>query len=164
MDLVGGIISRPEFYIKDLPSKERFREAEFWDVYYDSLNQSFYRSWQAFEYGIDNITKYGWKSWNSFLEVKVKWNNEGVFFFVVQTKDDIDHLNEIWQTKKGELRKLFQDQEIQFICLPGKFPKIAIKFWDHPMNCLVNASNAEKIDFAELLHSKYFDLLELIEL
>jgi hypothetical protein len=164
MDLVGGIISRPKFSINDLPSKERFREAEFWEVYYDCLNESFYRSWKAFEYGIDNITKYGWKFWNSFLEVKVKWTNEGAFFFVVQTRDSTVHLKEIWQTKKAELQKLFQDQEIQFICLPGKFPKIAIKFWDHPMNCLVNASNAEKMDFAKLLHSKYFDLVGLMDL
>ena len=163
MDLVGEILSGPDSSINDLPSKERFREAEFWEVYYDSLNESFYRSWQAFEYGIDNDTKYGWKFCGPFLEVKVKWTNEGAFFFVVPTRDSNVHLKEIWQTKKGELQKLFQEQEIQFICLPGKFPRIAIKFWDHPLNCLVNASNAEKMDFAKLLHSKYIDLLNLIE-
>ena len=163
MDLVGGIISRPEFSINDLPSIERFREAEFWEVYYDHLNESFYRSWKAFECGIDNDTKYGWKFCGPFLEVKVKWTNEGAFFFVVPTREDTDHLKEILQTKKRELQKLFQDQEIQFICLPGKFPKIAIKFWDHPLNCLVNASNAEKMNFAKILHSKYMNLLNLIE-
>lgn len=163
MNLIAGISSRPKFSINDLPSKERFREAEFWEVYYDHLNESFYRSWQAFEYGIDNDTKYGWKFWGPLLEVKVKWTNEGAFFFVVQTRDSNVNLKEIWQTNKGELQKLFKDQEIQFICHPGKFPKIAIKFWSYPLNCLVNASNAEKMDFAKLLHSKYFDLLNLIE-
>ena len=95
MDLVGGIISRPEFSLNDLPSIERFREAEFWEVYYDHLNESFYRSWKAFECGIDNDTKYGWKFCGHSLEVKVKWTNEGAFFFVVQTREDIDHLKEI---------------------------------------------------------------------
>lgn len=109
MKLIGGIISRPKFSINDLPSVERFREAEFWEVYYDHLNESFYRSWKAFEYGIDNDTKYGWKTCDHFLEVKVKWTNEGAFFFVVPTRDSNVQLKEIWQTKKGELQKLFQD-------------------------------------------------------
>jgi len=164
MDLVGGIISRPEFSINDLPSKERFREAEFWEVYYDSLNEAFYRSWQAFEYGIDNYTKYITTFSDRDLEVKVEWTKEGAFFFVVQTKDATVHLKEIWQTKKSELRQLFQDHKIQFINLPGKLPKIVIKFWDHPLNCLVNASNAEKIDFAKLLHSRFYDFVVFMEI
>ena len=127
------------------------------------MNESFYRSWKAFEYGIDNDTKYGWKTCDHFLEVKVKWTNEGAFFNVVQTRDDIDHLNEIWQTKECELRKLFQDHEMQLIHLTGKLPKIVIKFWDHPLNCLVNASNVEKMDFAKLLHSQLFDLVGLMD-
>jgi hypothetical protein len=164
MDLVGGIISRPEFSINDLPSKERFREAEFWEVYYDSLNESFYRSWQAFEYGIDNDTKHYIPTFTDcVLKVQVEWTNEGAFFNVVQTRDDIDHLNEIWQTKECELRKLFQDHEMQLIHLTGKLPKIVIKFWDHPLSCLVNASNAEKMDFAKLLHSQLFDLVGLMD-
>lgn len=164
MDLVGGSALEPRCNISALPSKERFREAEFWNVYFDSLNESFYRSWKAFESGIDNKSKYGWIFSDSVLEVKVEWTKEGAFFAVVQTKDDTDYLKEIWHTKEGELRNLFQGHDMQFIYLPGKLPKIVIKFWDHPLNCLVSASNTEKINFASSLHSRLYDLVGLVDL
>jgi hypothetical protein len=164
LDLVGDIFWMMKFTINDLPSIERFREAEFWNVYYDSLKQRLSDSLKAFRSGFNNKSKYGRSVINFVFEFKVEWTNDGAFFTVMETSDNTDYLKEIWQTKKGQLQQLFQDQEIQFICLPGKLPKIAIKYWDHPLNCLVNASNAEKMEFAKLLHSQFYDLVGFMDI
>ena len=155
---------RHESAISELPSEERFREAEFWNVYFDSLNDGFYQSWTAFEYGISNNSKYGWILSNNAVEVKLNWTNEGVLFTVTQTRDDPDRLEIILLTKKNELRQLFPDNEMQLIYSPGKLPKITIKFWDLPLNCLISASSAEKIDYAKSLHSRLSDLADTMDI
>ena len=162
LDLVGGIFTKVKFSINDLLSKERFREVEFWNIYYDSFKHSFYPGWKPFKRGIINKSKYSCWVIAGAIEVKLEWTNDGAFFTVMLAGNGTDYLKKIWQTKKGELQKLFQDQEIQFICLPGTSPKIAIKFWDHPLNCLVNASNAEKMDFAKSLYTQFYKLVRLV--
>jgi hypothetical protein len=163
-DLIFPEQVRHESAIFEIPSEERFREAEFWNVYFDSLNDGFYQSWTAFEYGISNKSKYGWFLSDNAVEVKLNWTNEGVLFTVTQTHDDTDRFEEIWQTKNSELRQLFRDNEMQFIYSPGKLPKITIKFWDLPLNCLISASNAEKIDYAKSLHSRLDDLADIMDI
>ena len=162
MDLVGGDFLEPMYPMSNLPSEEKFREAEFWDVYFDSINDGFYESWRAFECGIHKDSKYGWKVLDSELEVKLQWNNQGAFFTIIQSDDESDRLKELWQTKEDQFRQLFPDNEIKLIYLPGKLPKIAIEFWNIPLNTLVCATNAEKMNFAKSLHSKLSDLASFV--
>jgi hypothetical protein len=45
------------YSMSDLPSKEKFREAEFWCVDYDSHNEAFYQAWKAFDSGIQETSE-----------------------------------------------------------------------------------------------------------
>ncbi len=163
MDLSTRNFFGSEFSIKDLPSKTRFREAEFWDVYFNSLREKYYYPSSAFNYVITNKSQYGKCIHYFALKFKVEWTNDGAFFTVMQRKAGTSTLKEIWQTKKDELQQLSQDNETRFKYLPGKFHKIETKLWNYPLKCLVSASNAEKMEFAKLLHSKYFDLDRLMD-
>ena len=98
------------------------------------------------------------------LDVEVKWTNEGAFFYITQIKGNNDILKEFLQRKEGELRALFQGHDLQFVYLPGKFPKLVIKFWDFPLNCLMNASWTEKMNYAESLHKYYYRLVIFMDI
>ncbi len=164
-DLVldDGYLSSRRGLIKELPTQEQFREAEFWNVYYDSLNTGFYEEWTAFAGGISDDDKYGWMCEVPPFSIEVEWNNEGAFFCVNQIEGKIDCLMDIWLNNKVELEKQFQNLDMQFTILPNAWPKLTIKFWDFPIGRLINASTAERISYANLLHSRYINLGSFME-
>jgi len=50
----------PEYSIEEIPTLEEFRIDEFWDVYFDSLNEGFYSPWKAFSEGLRNPKEWHW--------------------------------------------------------------------------------------------------------
>jgi len=162
-DLASDFFYTVKFSINDLPSEERFREEEFWEVYYDyeymkgkenSSKPEFCGTFsKKFTYGISDV---GYP-----VEFAIDWFNDGAFLVVTQRNNKKDYLKEFWKTRKDELQQLSQNNETRFIYTPGKFPRIASKVWNFPLKCLVSASNAEKMEFAKLLRSKFQDLYAL---
>lgn len=157
----GSISSRGRIRT-ELPTLEQFREAEFWYVYYDSLNTGFYEEWNAFAGGISDDDKYGWYYEPIPFRIEVEWNNEGAFFCVNQIEGEIDLLITIWLNNKVELEKQFQNLDIQFSIPQNELPKLTIKFWDFPIGRLIKASTAERISYARLLHCRLDDLLSFM--
>ena len=141
------------FSINELPSPLQFRIAEFWEIIYDSLNEGFYHSWEAFDGGIRNDMDYGHYFGLNGLDVTLKWTEDGIDFSVVQTDDDNDYLMQIWRLKEDELRQKFD--QIKFEYLPGKLPKIKIRYLDRPVSWLATAGLDEKIEFAKQLHNDF---------
>jgi hypothetical protein len=164
-DLVfdDGNLSNNRQLRKELPTQEQFREAEFWNVYYDSLHTGFYEEWNAFAGGISDDDKYGWYYESSPFRFELEWNNEGAFFCVNQIEGEIDLLMTIWLNNKVELESKFQNLDIQFTILPNELPKLTIKFWDYPIRRINNATTAEKISYARLLHSRLDDLVSFMD-
>jgi len=148
---------------KDLPTLEQFREAEFWCVYYDSLNPCFYKAWTAFAGDISDDEKYGWHCEDLQFRTEVKWNDKGAFFTVNQIEGEKDFLMSIWLKNKAEFEEQFKNLDIQFLMLPNELPKLTIKFWDFPIGRLIKATPAERISYARLLHSRFDDLLSFMD-
>ena len=152
-----------EFSINKLPSKERFCEEEFWEIYYEYIDGEGYSYTPQFHDIISNKFKYGKSDFGYPVEFAIDWFNDGAFLVVTQRSNKKDYLKEFWETRKDELLQLSQNNETRFTYTPGKFPRIASKVWNFPLKCLVSASNAEKMEFAKVLHSKFHDLYDLYD-
>lgn len=165
LDLEGFEIAEfaNTYSMTDLPSKERFREAEFWLVYYDSLNGAFYEPWNAFRSGIRKTSKYGeWWDING-LEVHIGWNHEGAFLTVMVGENDNDYATLVWDKREGELKERYGDRKVQLVNAHGKLPRIHIDFSDMPVSWLLTASAEDKTAHAKLLHNGLNDLREMME-
>jgi len=164
-DLASDFFHTVIFSINDLPSKERFREEEFWEVYYnyEYMRGKDYSSKPEFYGDFSNKFTYGKSDDGYPVEFAIDWFNDGAFLVVTQRSNKKDYLKEFWKTRKDELQQLSQNNETRFTYTPGKFPRIASKVWNFPLKCLVSASNAEKMEFAKVLHSKFLDLYDLYD-
>jgi hypothetical protein len=150
-----------EIPINKLPSKERFREEEFWEVYYKYMSGEDNSYTPEFYDIMSNKFKYGKSDFGYPVEFAIDWFNDGAFLVVTQRSNKKDYLKEFWQIRKDELQQLSQNNETRFIYTPGIFPRIASKVWNFSLTCLVRASNAEKMEFAKVLHSKFHDFYDL---
>jgi hypothetical protein len=154
----------PRFEIKnELPTLEQFRKAEFWNVYFDSLNSGFYDESKAFSGNISDEDNYG--NYYEFgpFRIILKWERDGAFFSVTQIEGEIDILMNIWLKCKKVLKSKFQNLDIQFYAPLDKEPTITIKFWDFPISEVINATNKEKISYATLLHSRLWHLVSIFD-
>ena len=149
--------------LRDLPSKEAFREAEFWYVFYDSLNVAFYQPWTAFDSGIMKTSECG--EWCDIdgIRVYVCWNEKGAFFTVRPSHCEEEYVTPIWKLKEAELKRRYSGREIGLISIPGKLPSISIRFWDLPLSWLWSASIKERIAKAKVLHREFYELRVLMD-
>lgn len=163
LDVYERAKSANTYSMSDLPSKEKFREAEFWCVYYDSHNEAFYEEWKAFSSGIQKTSEFG-EGWEiNGLEVLVNWNEKGVFFTVKVDDRENDYVTAVWNLKESELRQRYPGRKVELVSLPGKLPMIHVGFWDIPLSWLVTASTEEKATHAELLIDEYRAFIEIME-
>ena len=150
--------------MSELPSELRFRETEFWLVYYSSIYDQFYEEQMSFTDMADKEWMYReWWDING-LRVQVEWNEEGAFFSVRQGDWEDDNVTKFWNAKQTELRSRFADRPVQILTLPEKLPRINIRFWDLPISWLLTASNEEKMSRARLLQTEFREFVEYMEI
>jgi hypothetical protein len=148
----------PEYSMEELPSSEEFRRGEFWCVYFDSLDVENYHPWKAFSEGLRDAA--GWKLTlftEKGAEIPLRWDNDGVKYIVKQKDDSVDYLKNIWSSKQNELKNRYNGR-VEFEYLPGKLPKITIKYSDRPISWLKTATPDEKFEFAKQLHKDFYEL------
>jgi hypothetical protein len=154
----GTFEDEPEYSIADLPSPERFRAEEFWTVYFDWHNGLWYKPWETFS-GIRELSDWGHMLFTEpeVAEIPVFWNESGVKYVVKQTEEDCDCLRKVWTLKQDELKERYQGH-VEFEFLPGRLPKITVKYSDRPVSWLITATPREQLEFAKQLHEDVFDL------
>ena len=80
-------------------------EGEFWIYIVNSLDKDVYRNWPSpdkrFE-GLGHHVDVG------HVRVKIVWNDQGSKIAVYQTDGKNDLAHDMWETKKADLKKLFQ--------------------------------------------------------
>ena len=86
-----------------------------------------------------------------------------IFVTVTENNDDYHALKEIWDEKESDLRKLFEESEIDLTKFPGELSRITIRCWNFPPTVLLTSTNDEKKDFAESLYRKFWSLVGVIE-
>jgi len=156
-DIYGmQVIAAPDCSRKQgrVPSPIEFRVEEFWSIYFDWHNEGWYEPWNTFESGFRSINCWGHTLWTdpNFAEIPVYWTEDGIEYIVKQVQDDDDYLKKIWDLKSEELKNRYQGN-VEFEFLPGRLPKITVKYSDRPVSWLVTATPQERFEFAKQLHS-----------
>jgi hypothetical protein len=140
-----------------VPSPIEFRVEEFWSIYFDWYNEGWYEPWTVFDTGFRPIEDWGHMLWTEpeVAEIPVYWNDSGVSYHVNQVQDDDDYLKKIWTLKSEELKNRYQGR-VEFEFLPGRLPKITVKYSDRPVSWLTTATPRERFEFAKQLHEDVF--------
>jgi hypothetical protein len=155
------VIAAPDCRRKQerVPSPMEFRVEEFWAIYFDWHNEGWYEPWKVFDGGFRSIRDWGHMLWTEpeVAEIPVYWNHGGVSYHVNQVRDDDDYLKKIWDLNQDELKDRYQGR-VEFEFLPGRLPKITVKYSDRPVGWLITATPKERLNFAKQLHSDIWGL------
>jgi len=152
---------RPEFNIAQCPSKEKFTEAEFWEVYFWG-----YDNWveaTPFELGFDSNNEYGQCFPIGDLEIETIWTFEGAIIRIEDTGDNKYMLGDIWNDRKDEIQDMFRGCEIELLIRSGAAIRLIVKIFDKPINDLADMPWREKMHYAGLLWSKFIQIQEFME-
>ena len=147
----------------NLPTEEKLKEEEFWEVYYWQQFENGYYPWEAFTGDLHEPRKFGHVFGpDDGVEFYVKWTDQGLFFEATDQYDKIEYLESIWNSGRDELQRIFPNEEMTFIFKPGKLPKLLVKIWSAPVQSLVNATTSEKKRLASEISEKFYDFIDFI--
>jgi len=141
----------PRYNLNVLPSVEKFREAEFWCVYFDSLNEGFYMPLEAFDGCLTKQNKCWYSVEGGFADIFAEWTEDGLILTAKMRWSDPDCLINVFNSRGIEIQRLFLGSKIKFTGSPGESSEISIKVWNFPLKRLLNATSEEKNGYARLL-------------
>jgi len=153
--------SHPEFNRTEFPSKEKFTEAEFWEVYFWG-----YDNWieaTPFELGFDSNNEYGQCFPIGDLEVETNWTSEGAILRIEDIGDNKHVLGKIWDDRGAEIQDIFRGCDIQLLSRSGAAIRLIVKIFDKPIDDLTGMPWREKMHYAGLLWSKIIQLQGFFE-
>jgi len=146
-----------------IPPEEIVRQSEFWEVYYWSHWECFFKAHDCLSGNIHEHWNYGYKSHGSMISWCVKWDDSGIFYEIKNDDEDLDILEIIWAGKYSELQALFPKYKLEYVSKPGIPSKIRIKVNDLPITALLNASAPFKKEIAGKLLMELHGLDEFME-
>ena len=149
-----------------LPSKERVLAHTFWNVYFNSFNEAFYKPWEAFDDEIMETNDWGHTIYIDccfFGEIQLYWDNKGVRYVIKQEDDNHEYLKRVLDLKMPELKNRYGDDSMEFENLVGRLPRLKIKYSDKPLSWLNTASPAAISEFAKIIYDDAWELRWFIE-
>lgn len=153
--------SHSEFSKEECPSKEKFTEAEFWEVYFWGYNNIIETT--PFEFGFDSKSEFSQCFPIGDLELETKWTGEGAIIRIEDTSDKKYVLGDIWDDRRDEIQDMFRGCQIELLVRSGAILKLIVKVFDKPIGDLAGVPWREKMHYAGLLWSKFFQFQEFIE-
>jgi hypothetical protein len=153
--------SHPEFSRAECPSKEKFTEAEFWEVYFWGYNNIIEAT--PFEFGFDSKCEYSQCFPIGDLELETKWTDEGAIIRIEDTSDEKYMLGDIWDARRGDIHDMFRGCAMELLIRSGATFKLIVKVFDKPIGDLAGMPWREKMHYAGLLWSKFFQFQGFIE-
>ena len=69
---------------------------------------------------------------------------------------------DLWRENEAELRDRFAVYEMELEYLSGGLPRLTVRISDLPLGWLLEASVAEKLEFARELHGTYGKMVDLV--
>jgi hypothetical protein len=153
--------SHPEFSKAECPSKEKFTEAEFWNVYFWGYNNWIEAT--PFEFGFDSNSEFSQCFPIGDLELETRWTDEGAIIRIEDTSDKKYVLGSIWDDRRDEIQDMFRGCEIELLIQAGETFKLIVKVFDKPIGDLAGMPWREKMHYAGLLWSKFIQFQGFIE-
>jgi hypothetical protein len=153
--------SHPKFSFAECPSKEKFTEAEFWEVYFWGYNNIIEAT--PFEFGFDSNSEFSQCLPIGDLEFETKWTTEGAIIRIEDTNDIKYVLGDIWDDRRDEIQDMFRGCAMELLIQAGETFKLTVKVFDKPICDLAGMPWREKMHYAGLLFTKYMQFEEFIE-
>ena len=153
--------SHPKFSTAECPSKEKFTEAKFWEVYFWGYNNIIEAT--PFEFGFDSKSKFSQCFPIGDLELETKWTDEGAIIRIGDTSDNKYVLGDIWDDMIDEIQDMFRGCAMELLIQAGETFKLTVKVFDKPIGDLVGMPWQEKMHYAGLLWSKFIQFQGFIE-
>jgi hypothetical protein len=153
--------SHPELSKADCPSKEKFTEAEFWEVYFWGYNNFIEAT--PFEFGFDSKSEFSQYFPIEDLEIETKWTDEGAIIRIEDTSDKKYMLGNIWDDMRDEIQDMFRGCAMELLVRSGATLKLIVKVFDKPIGDLAGVLWREKMHYAGLLWSKFIQFQGFIE-
>jgi len=153
--------SHPEFSRADCPSKEKFTEAEFWEVYfwgYDNWIEAI-----PFELGFNSDNEYGQCFPIGDLEVETNWTSGGAIISIEDNGDNNYILGKMWDDRRAEIQDIFKGRDIEILIRSNAAIRLIVTIFDKPIGDLARVPWREKMHYAGLLWSKIIQLQGFIE-
>ena len=154
----------PEKYkytLDELESEQAFREAEFWFVLFRWLDSDLYNDYppplELFDYDLGHYTQIGGS------QVKAGWNDGKAFVAIYSTEEESDLVNDIWRSKKSDLKKLFQGYKVNLEFLEENKSMITVTISDRPIDWLLKTDLQKKMDFTRVLHRNYVKMIDFVK-
>jgi hypothetical protein len=151
----------PEFSKAECPSKEKFTESEFWEVYFWGYNNFIEAT--PFEFGFDSNSEFSQCFPIGDLELETKWTDEGAIIRIEDTSDKKYVLGGIWDDRRDEIQDMFKGCQIELLIQAGATIKLIVKVFDKPIGDLAGVLWREKMHSAGLLWSKLIQFQGFIE-
>jgi len=145
--------SHSEFIKENCPSKEKFTEAEFWEVYFWGYNNIIEAT--PFEFGFESNSEFSQCFPIGDLEIETKWTDEGAIIRIEDTSDKKYVLGGIWDHNRDEIQGMFRRCEIELLIQAGTTFKLIVKVFVKPIGDLAGMPWREKMHYAGLLWSKF---------
>ncbi|MCK5470732.1 MAG: hypothetical protein KAI99_19550, partial [Cyclobacteriaceae bacterium] len=153
--------SHPKFSIVESPSKEKFTETEFWEVYFWGYNNIIEAT--PFEFGFDSNSEFSQCFPIGDLELETKWTDEGAIIRIEDTSDKKYMLGDIWDDRRDEIQDMFRGCAMELLIQAGATLKLIVKVFDKPIGDLAGMPWREKMHYAGLLWSKFIQIQGFIE-
>jgi hypothetical protein len=153
--------SHPKSSFTECPSKEKFTETEFWEVYFWEYNNIIEAT--PFEFGFDSNSEFSQCFPIGDLELETKWTDEGAIIRIEDTNDIKYVLGDIWDDRRDEIQDMFRGCCIELIICSGIITKLIVKVFEKPIGDLAGMPWREKMHYAGLLWSKFIQFQGFIE-
>ena len=159
------ILAKPDSHLKfrtaECPSKEKFTEAEFWEVYFWGYNNIIEAT--PFEFGFDSKSEFSQCLPIGDLEFETKWTDDGAIIRIEDTSDKKSMLGDIWDDRRDEIQDMFRGCQIELLTQAGVTIKLIVKVFNKPIGDLAGMPWREKMHYSGLLFTKYMQFEEFIE-
>ncbi len=139
----------------NIPSETDFLQEEFWQLYYHTLDQDMYGCWVPFSNGFINVKGTGIHADLGNFEVKIKWSNNGLFFYAKENNSAVGELKRMWNDGDSKFKKLFNGCKMCFEDDAQNGSELEIQLWNLPITYLAGASKYEKEYSAKFIRTSF---------
>jgi hypothetical protein len=136
-------------------SEIEFLQEDFWQLHYYPLDQDLYGIWEPYSNGFFHLKGTGFHADLGNFEVKIKWLNKGLFFYVKENNNAIGELKSMWNDGHSQFKKLFRGCEMCFKDGAQNGSELEIQLWNLPITYLASASRYEKEYCAKFIKSSF---------
>jgi hypothetical protein len=149
-----------------IPTRERFMAQTFWAVYFDSFNEGFYKPWETYRGGFQDINVWGAEIYidrDMDGEITVFWDQEGVRYEIKQCNDSDEYLKKVLDIDMLSIKEHYGEDAVKFENVVGRLPRLYIKYSGRPFNWLYTATPAQITEFAQTMTSDVWGLCRQLE-